>query len=92
MLFMMRNTWFLNALPCSLCGIVILLCSALLRVPCSCLCGSKTLWGWHTTLWIVLMPLVPCLMLLMTHHPHLHQPANGWIDVIHSLSHAQVAT
>ena len=39
-------------------------------------CGSKTLWGWHTTSWIVLMPLVPCLMLLMTHQPHLlhHQP------------------
>ena len=30
--------------------------------------------GWHTTLWIVLMPLVPCPMLLMTHQPHLHQP------------------
>ena len=48
--------------------------SALLRVPCSCSCGSKTLWGWHTTLRIVLMPLVPCLMLLMTHQPYLHQP------------------
>ena len=23
---------------------------------------------------IVLMPLVPCLMLRMTHQPHLHQP------------------
>ena len=25
-------------------------------------------------MWVVLMPLVPCLMLLMTHQPHLYQP------------------
>ena len=31
MLFMMRDIWSLNALPCSLCGIITLLCSALLR-------------------------------------------------------------
>ena len=67
MLFMMRDTWDVNALPCSLCGIITLLYSALLRVPCSCICNSMTLWGWRPTFWVALMPLVPCLMLLKTH-------------------------
>ena len=43
-------------------------CSALLRVP-----GNMTLWGWHTPSWTSLMPLVPCLMRLILHQPHLHQ-------------------
>ena len=30
--------------------------------------------GWHTTSWIVLRCLVPLMMLLMMHQPHLHQP------------------
>ena len=38
-----------SALPCSLCGIGTLPCSLLLHVPCSCLCSSMTLLGWHTT-------------------------------------------
>ena len=44
---------------------------SLQRVPCSCSCGSRTLWGRHVTSWIVLMSLVPCLMM---HQPHCHQP------------------
>ena len=28
-------------------------------------CGSVTLWGWHTTAWIVSMCLVPLMMLLI---------------------------
>ena len=33
-----------------------------------------TLWGWHTTSFIVLRCLVPSMMPLMMHQPHLHQP------------------
>ena len=36
-------------------------------------CGQP-LWGWLTTSWIDLRCLVPLLMLLMMHQPHLHQP------------------
>ena len=42
----------------------------------SCTMQLLTLWGWTNTSWvatIVLMPLVPCLMLLEMHQPHLHQ-------------------
>ena len=31
------------------------------------------LWGWHTTSWIALMPMVPCLMPLIMHQPHRHE-------------------
>ena len=49
-------------------------------------CGSKTLWGWHTTSWIVLIPLAPCLMPLMMRQSHLHQP---WrLDGCNSLNHS----
>ena len=34
-------------------------CSVLLKTPCSCLCGSAILWGWHTSSRIVLRCLVP---------------------------------
>ena len=56
---------------------LILLCLALQRVRCSCLCSSMTpvddvvvchspgvLPGWHTTSWTVLKSSVPCLMLM----------------------------
>ena len=36
-----------------------------------------TLWGWLTTVvtsWIVLRCLVPSMMLLVMHQPHLHEP------------------
>ena len=71
---MMRSTLSSSALPCSLCGIVILLCLALPAAPCSYSYGSLTLWGWHIKSWIALISLVPCLMLLMMRQPHLHQP------------------
>ena len=51
MLFMTRDMWSLKVMPCSLCGFVTLLCSALLGVPCSCLCSCSysskklPLWG-----------------------------------------------
>ena len=32
------------------------------------------LWGWRTTSWSVVMRLVPSMMLLKMHQPHLHQP------------------
>ena len=48
--------------------------SVLLQTPCSCSCGSETLWGWHTTSWSVLRCLVPLMMLLTMHQPHLYQP------------------
>ena len=35
---------------------------------------SKTLWEWHTTSCIVFRCLVPLIMLLIMHQPHLHQP------------------
>ena len=37
----------------SVCGIGTLPCSVLLTTPCSCSCGSATLWGWHTSSRIV---------------------------------------
>ena len=40
----------------------------------------------HTTSWIVLMPFVPCLMLLMMHQSHLHQP---WrLDRCNTVTHS----
>ena len=59
MLFMMSGILCSSALPCSVCGIGTLPCSVLLKTPCSCLCGSATLWGWHTSSRIVLRCLVP---------------------------------
>ena len=42
-------------------------CLVLLRTPCSCACGSVTLWGWLIKSWVVLMCLAPLIMLLMMH-------------------------
>ena len=53
MLFMMSGILCLSALPCSVCGIGTLPCSVLLTTPCSCSCGSVTLWEWHTSSRIV---------------------------------------
>ena len=59
MLFMMSGILCLSVLPCSVCGIGTLPCSVLLKTPCDYSCGSMTLWGWHTSSWIVLRCLVP---------------------------------
>ena len=72
MLFMMSGILSSSALPCSVIGT--LPCSVLLKTPCSCLCGSAILWGWRNLSRIVLKCLVPWMMLLMMHQPHLHQP------------------
>ena len=37
------------------------------KTPCSCSCGSATLWGWHTASCMVLRCLVPLVMLPMVH-------------------------
>ena len=72
--FLMRDTWSLNALPCSLCAIGSLLCLALRR------CTMQLFIWHHVNVGVAhyfmdcLMFLVPCPMLLMMHHPHLHQP------------------
>ena len=50
------------------CGIGTLPCSVLPRTPCSCSCGSKILWGWHTFSRTLLRCLVPLVMLLMTQY------------------------
>ena len=47
------------------------LCRTLLKTPCSCSCGSMTLWGWHTTSRSVFSVLVPLMTLLMMHQIHL---------------------
>ena len=39
-------------------------CSVLQKAPCSCTCGSVTLWGRHAAPWLTLMFLVPFPMLL----------------------------
>ena len=73
MLFIMSGTLCWSALPCSVCTIGTLPCLSLLETPCSCSCGSMTLWGGtlHHGLYYVLG--VSLLMLLMMHQPHLYQ-------------------
>ena len=65
MLFMMRGTLCLIALPYSARRIGTLPYSVLPKTPCSSSCGSVTPWGWRSTAWTVLVCLLPCLMLLM---------------------------
>ena len=81
MLYMMRGTFCLNALPCRLSGTAILPCLALLRAACSYSCGRLILWGSHISSWIVLTSLGQRLMIMMMvtrTQTHLHQP--WWLD------------
>ena len=77
---MMSGTLCLSALPCNVCGIATLLCSVLPKTPCSCSCGSVTLWEWHTISRIVLRCLMPLMMLLIMHQPQFIS-SGDWIDV-----------
>ena len=61
--------------PCSLGGARTLACPVLPRTPCSCSCGSMTLWGSYTASWVVLVHWARrLLVLLMMHQPHLQKP------------------